>query len=369
MANIIDWYSRNAYKVQKIVDMTFFRLLESDDSIFADIAPIVDYVDVMLLIMKFSKSKPTIASLVSDEQELPTGRARIQISEETLTEARFGKQYVFKNHDFKAFKRLEDAIRRAESSELVEAFEGVFLGLAEDLAPSIVEKMTVLLMDVLTTGSCNFIDPLTGVRFQLAYPDTITSGPNQLLFTSAPVAGTEVNNPTANSLAQLDAHAMAYYNNFGIFPPRIYMRWSNIRDIAAQTATRLALAQRNGYTIAANDTTNLNAVYVSDEQVTDLVSQRLRGAEIKLMDNMYSEENEAGVITDKYFLSDNFYFFAEPGMAERSFVPTPEKDFEKGIYVAAKDIDDAPRIERLAGVGAGIPTVFDSRKLAARRWK
>ncbi|MGL5925546.1 hypothetical protein [Chroococcidiopsis sp.] len=369
MAAIIDWYSRNTHKVQKIVDLSFFRLLESDTSVFADLAPIVDYVDVMLLIMKFSKSKPTIASLVSDEQELPTGRARIQISEEALTEARFGKQYVFKNNDFKAFKRLEDAIRRAESAELVDAFEGVFLGLAEDLAPAIVEKMTVLLMDVLTTGSCNFVDPLTGVRFQLAYPDTIATGPNQLLFTDAPVAGTQVNNPAANSLAQLDAHAMAYYNNFGVFPSRIYLRWTNIRDIAAQTSTRLALSQRNGYSIASTDTASLNAVYVEDEQVTDLISQRLRGAEVKLLDAMYSEENEAGVVTDKYFLSDNFYFFGEPGMAERSFVPTPEKMFEKGIYVGAKDIDDAPRIERLAGVGAGIPTVFDSRKLAARRWK
>jgi hypothetical protein len=368
MPSIIDYYNRNSIKVSRIVDQTFFRLLEDNTSIFSEIAPVVNYVDTMLLIMRMSRSKPTIASLVGDEQELPNSRSRIKISEETLSEARIGKQHVFTNNDFKAFKKLQEVLSRAGESELTSEFERVFMGIAADLAPAIIEKMTVLLMEVLTTGSCNYTDPVTKVKLTLTYDEVISSGIYQLMFTSAPLtADSAETSATANSLGLMESHATSYYQNFGTFPTRMYLRWNLLRDIANQLSTKRAVAAVRGYGVETD--TAINAIYVEDQQVIDLIRSRTRGATVKLLDAQYSEESETGVVTEKYFLDDKRYLFAEPGNAERSFVPTPEKDFAPGIYVNAKDINDAPRVERIAGVGAGIPTIFDARKLACRRIK
>ena len=95
----------------------------------------------------------------------------------------------------------------------------------------------------------------------------------------------------------------------------------------------------------------------------------MRGGKVTYLDGSYAEENEAGVPVDKYYLPDHSYIFVEDKMAERAFVPTPEKEFEKGIYVNARELNDAPRRERIAGVGAGIPAVWEPRKLAAKRFK
>jgi hypothetical protein len=366
-SSIIDFYNRQSYKVAKIVDQTFFQLLLDDTSIFQRIAPVQNYVDTALLIMRMSRSKPTIASLVGDEQELPNSRSRVKLSEETLSEARIGKQHVFTNNDFKAFKKFQEAVERAAQPSLVKQFEEVFFGIAADLAPAIIEKMTVLLMEVLTTGSCNYTDPLTKVKMVLSYDEVISSGVNQLMFTAAPISQDDWGAITANGLATLETDAMSHYRNFGTFPPTMYMRWNLMRDLANQTSTKRAVAERRGYGLETE--ASINAMYIEDQEVLDLIRQRTRGSAVEFLDSMYSEEAESGVITDKYFLDDKRYFFAADGNAERSFVPTPERDFQPGIYTKAKEIDDAPRIERIAGVGAGIPTVFDARKLAARRVK
>ena len=73
-----------------------------------------------------------------------------------------------------------------------------------------------------------------------------------------------------------------------------------------------------------------------------------------------------GTIVDKYYLDDNTYFFTEEGNMERAFTPTVERDFQPGIYVNSKVLNDAPRTERTVAVGNAIPAVFDARKLAAR---
>lgn len=369
MPSILDFYNRQKYAVDRIVDTTFFRLIEDNTGVLNRIMPVQSYLDTMLLLMKLNRSKPTIASLVGDEQELPNQRARVTLTEELLGEARIGKQHIFTNNDFKAMKKLEEALQRANATALQEELERVFFGIAADLVPSVIEKLTLLTVEVLTTGACNFTDPLTDVRMVLSYPNVVTSGGNQLMFTSNPSGSDDWGAPTtANGLGQIESHSVAWYNNFGSFPRMVALRWSLLRDLANQRSTKRAYGSVVGYVAdGANADAALDAMYLKDEQVMDLIRDRTRGAEVILLDAMYSEEQANGSATDKYFLDDKRYMFCEENNVERAFVPTPERDFAPGIYVRARQLDDAPRKERIAGVGCGIPAIVDDRKLAARR--
>lgn len=366
MASILDFYSENSGNISKIVDQSYNYLLADQSSDLSLIAPVVDYVDPTLLIMKFSRSKPTIASLVGNEQELPIGRARVALSEDLMQEARIGKQYVFKNEDFKAMRKLDIALRdRLGSAGLVTEFKNLFFGYAGDLPTSIVEKLTLFMIAVLCTGSVDYNDPLTKAQFNLSYPDVVTTGVNPLMFTGAPLAADAwTNSATANGLLQLELHARSWNLLFGSWPQRLVMRTNLLLTLKNQVSTRQALAASRGFGATAGD---LAGLFVPDDEVINQIKLRTKVTDVVLMDAMYSVESSLGVVSDLFFMPDNTYFFNEPGIAQRAFIPTPEKDFASGIYVNFKQLDDAPRKERIVGVGAGIPAIFDGRKLAARR--
>jgi hypothetical protein len=366
MASILDFYTDNTDNISRIVDTTYSLLLRDQTSELATIAPVVDYLDPGLLIMKFNHSKPTIASLVGNEQELPVQRTRVTLSEDLLQEARIGKQYVFKNEDFKAMRKLEMAMRdRNLSGPMITEFKNLFFGYAGDLPTSIIEKLTLILMSVLCTGGVDYDDPLTKAKFNLSYPDIVTSGVNQLMFTAPPLVADSWDTPaTAAGLLQLELHARAWNLTFGSWPQRLVMRSSLFLSLLTQTSTRQAIASTRAFTATAGD---LASLYVPDSELINQLKLRTKVTEVILLDAMYSVESSAGIVSDLFFMPSNSYFFSESGNAQRAFVPTPEKDFAAGIYVNWKQLDDAPRKERIVGVGAGIPAIFDSRKLAARR--
>jgi len=98
-----------------------------------------------------------------------------------------------------------------------------------------------------------------------------------------------------------------------------------------------------------------------------MISARLRGAKVNLFDSAYSEEDALGNVIDKYYLPANTYFFAEPGLVEKAYVPTVEKDFAPGVFTLAEMVSKLPRVERVAAVANVIPFVTDARKLASRQ--
>lgn len=370
MPSILDFYTKQPQKLKKVVDTTFGGLLNDNESELAQLAPVRNYRDAELLIMRFNRTKPTVASIVGDEQELPVQRARATLTEDFLNETRIGKQYVFKNTDFKAMLKLEKALRDKDAPpELIKEFKRIFFGYAEDLPIAVVEKLTILMIQAFCKASIDFEDILTKARFTISYPDAITTGGDttQLMFTNTPTTPLAWNTPdTATGLRNLELHALAWFRNFGSFPPSLYLRYNLFLDLKAQTSTKQAIAVRRGYGATVGD---IAAMYLEDADVLEVIRQRTKCQKIVFLDDIYSEESESGVVSDKYFLPDDTYFFTEPGIAERAFVPTPEKDFEPGIYVKARELDDAPRKERIVGIGAGIPAIFDGRKIAARKVK
>jgi hypothetical protein len=368
MASVVDFLNSNPKEVTRIVDTTFFALTEDYSSVWADLCPLKDYLDAQLLILKFNRSKPTIGSIVGADTELPIHKAKATITEELLAETRIGKQFVFRNAHFKAMQKLEQMMnQRNVPAVLVQQLQEVIFGFASDLSPALVEKMYLLCVKILTTGNVSYTDPLTDIKFDINYPDAITSGVNQLLYTNVPLVADDWSTAaTANGLLELELHASNWRKNFGYFPINMYLRYELLLDLKQQTTTKFAAASSRGYVPVGGD---VSGVFVDIDELIELIKMRTKVKEVIIFDAQYSEENASGVVTDYYFMPANTYMFAEPGNCESATVPTPEKEFEPGVFVVAERTNTLPRVERLGGLISGIPAVYDPRKIAAKRVK
>lgn len=360
-SSLLAFFNRTHYQeISVIVDQTFFRLMEPTTAI-DNYFPITNYLSRKLLLMQFKANKPVIASIIAEEQEIPRMRSRAEITEQLMTNLKLGKQYVFKDKDYELMKEMElyMAARGPLASQLVDKMKEALFGTIADLTPSIVERMMQMVFQVATTGACQFTDPLTGARVDLSYPTSPT-----LMLPALTGAARWSQPTTADPLRNLEDHAEAYYQLFGMFPEALILRRNTLRQVANANATKIAMLRRMG---ADSTTPDVTGVYLGDPQTIDLIIERTKVTEVVIFDSQYSEEAADGSVTDKYFLPDDTYTFAARNNIEGAMVPTVEKDFAPGLYVAGRQINDAPRIERVAAVGNGLPFVRDSRKLAARK--
>lgn len=368
MNSVVEYLTREQRTINKIVDQTFFRLLEGTQPIDA-LIPRTNYVDRSLLLLKMKNHRPTVASLVAEEQEIPASRPQTQLNEDLLSNCKLGKQYIWKARDFELMQKMKMMAAGMGSlgTQVIQGLEKHYFGMVADLVPSINEKALVLAMRVATGQTATFTDPITGAKFTLSYPDIIPAHLPAPLTTTA-----RWSQPlTAKPLQNLEDHARLIYDGgetgstgLGMWMPTIVMHFNTLRQIAKTNEAKTAKLANMG---SNSSTVDLDTVYFKDQEVMDLIMERTRCTQVIIFDAQYSEENAAGIITDKYYLEENWYFFAKPGYIEQAFVPTVEKDFQPGIYQASRVINDAPRVERTVAVGNMIPACFDPRCLAARK--
>jgi hypothetical protein len=349
---------RTKTQAARIIDETFHKLMLSTSDLDRQM-PATSYADADLLIMRMNKSKPTIASLIAEEGEIPIQRNRVELSSERLGELKVGKQILWKANDFKMLRKLGMS---DVPQQVRQEIERTIFQVGADMVPSLYEKATMLAIKIATTGQCIFTDPLTGIEVELSYSDLTDAA----LMPAALTGNARWDQPaTANALTNLETHARAFYDKFGYYLPEITMRDHSLQDMKAQTSVRRALLARRGATQI--DAEVIADLYLEDAEVIDLIKQRTKCTTVTIVDSMYSEEQADGTVVDKYFLDDDTYYFSEPRFIERAFVPTVEKNFAPGIYTRTREINDAPRVERTVAVGAFVPFAADARKLAARK--
>jgi hypothetical protein len=359
--SIANYINRNTRTIAQIVDQTFKRLLESTTALDS-VMPTTNYMDRMLLLIKYKAHRPTIAQVVAEEQEIPPTRPRATLDEQTLGNLKLGKKLVWKARDYELMDRLMNLAAQSgpRGSQMEMEIKRIFFGQIADLVPAITEALTVRAIEIATTGSSIFTDPLTGARVNIAY----TVDPS-LVLTAQPAAARRWTTPaTCTPLADLESHSLAYYNLLVEWPQKIFLHFNTLRDVANSVEAKTAYLRTMGADAAAPDT---GGVYLKDEQVIDLIKTRCRCQSVELFDAQYSEETEGGDPVDRFFLPENTYFFAKDGYMERAFVPTVEKDFAPGIFQHTKVVEEAPRQERSVAVANCIPFVADERYIAARR--
>lgn len=360
--SIAEYLGRQKRTIDKIVDQTYFRLME-DVGVMEEQLPRTNYDDRTLLALKMDHGRPTVASLVAEEQEIPVSRQRLSLSEDLMGNLKIGKQHVWKARDFEAMRKLQLMVASGETTAAVsQGLQKYFFGQVADLVPAVFEKALVLTMKVATTGSCIFTDPLSGAKVELTYPTVAAHLPAAL------AAAARWSQPTTcTPLQNLADHAQTIKDTLGYWMTRLTLRDLNFRQIANSNEAKIAYLRKIGSSLDTSIADNLAGIYLEDQQVIDLIKSRTRVEEVVIFDAQYSEEQADGTILDKPFLDDNYYFFGKPGFIEQAFVPTVEKDFQPGIYSNSRVLNDAPRVERSVAVGNMVPACFDPRCIAARK--
>lgn len=360
MPSMLELFERSKRDINAIIDTSYWSLMDSEDPINV-IMPLRSYAVRDLLMMEMSHSKVTIGSIVAEEQEIPLSRARATLTEELLSDCKIGKAYGFTAKHYEMLYKMDQYLQTNGGAAVATEIKRYFFGIFADLAPQIINRLTMMSFRVLTTGQCVFTDPITNARVELSYPDIDVA-----LLPAALSGGALWSAPTtANGLQDLRNLARAYYQRHGKYPDRLILRQFNLWELGEQESTKRAyLTSQGGTGITAGD---LPALQLNEDQVTQLIRQWTFIPNVLSFDAIYSEESAAGVVTNRYYLEDGFIAMIDDGILERSLVPTVENGFRPGIYSSMKQLNDIPLRERLAGVANGIPACFDARKLCAQK--
>jgi len=120
------------------VDETFWRLTESQDGLNG-LIPTTSYLTRELFLLKQQHSKPTIANVYGEEQEIFNSRTRLTLNTELISNCKIGKQYTWKGMDFVEMDRLQNVTFNSyDGADAVRlAIENYFFGRAADLIPAI----------------------------------------------------------------------------------------------------------------------------------------------------------------------------------------------------------------------------------------
>lgn len=361
MPSFVEFFNRKRRAITRIVDETFFRLLEPTAPI-ERLYPRTNYVERELLLLKFKGHRPTVASVVAEEQEIPSSRPQLGMNEEDLSNCKVGKRLTWKAKDFEMLRKMQMLFQgTGQSQQAAAAIQKHYFGQIADLVPAVNDKGLMLTLMVAATGKCDFIDPLTEARFLLEYDVPASLLPAPLTGNARWSQGTQA---ACVPLDNFEALARAHYDINGSWAPNVTMHWHNLRQVADANSTKIAKLRKSGA-----DTTNpdVTGLYINDDEAMDMIKERTRATEVIIFDAQLSEEQKNGTIVDKYFLPDDYVVLSTPGTVEQAFVPTVERDFQSGLYTNTKQVNDAPRVESSVAVGNFIPAVFDRRKICARK--
>lgn len=351
---------------REAVDQTDWRLLNPVDRSRLDrLIPAVSYPSRSILINRMVTHRPTLATIIAEDAEVPPSRPQMILNEELLGNCKIGKKYQWNERDQKQLIELQQGNL---STALKQAIEDYFFGTISDLVPAIYDKSMVLSMSIALTGSCTFTDPISKVKFSISYPVTSGHIPTALAggaLWSAPT--------TCTPLADLEAHAETVYNTVGRFPDSISMHRAQLRQVAASSEAKIAYLTRMGG--SGTTSQDLTGVFISDRACMELIGERVNpftGAEVIINDAKYSEEQANATISDKFFLAvganTGYYQFGWDGYIERGFMPTIENRLASGIYVVnGQKVDDVPHRYWTTAVANFVPVVRDPRYIAARK--
>ena len=368
MASIYEFLERRENKDvwREQVDQTDWRLLNPVDRSRLDrLIPATSYPSRSILLNRMVTHRPTLATIIAEDAEVPPSRPQMILNEELLGNCKIGKKYAWNERDQKQLLELQQG-NLPQATKI--AIENYFFGNIAGLVPAIYDKSMVMAMAIALTGSADFTDPISKAKFKISY--SLTSG-----HVPADLAGAALWSAptTCTPLTNLSDHAEVVYNTLGKFPDSVMMRRVQLRQVAASNEAKVAwLAKYGGSGSTAQDITG---IFLTDKMVMELIGERVNPfgmAEVIINDAKYSEELANGTISDKNFMANGalngYYTFGWDGYIERGFVPTIENRLAQGIYVVnGQKTDDVPHRYWTTAAANFVPVVRDPRYIASRK--
>jgi hypothetical protein len=340
--------------------------------------PIEGFLDDIVALQKIKEQPPSIAFIVGVDQDIPLIREQMELTQETMGKAKLGVAQIFLEADLDL---LRDARLRLSAGNNA-GYEALIAGYVKTpamLSAMITRLAKVLLLELCATGTCTYVDPLTGLGFQISYAAQVPVG-NFL----APLSGGALWSAplTAIPLTNLRDHLNAYFDNLFTLPPVIAMSSTQANQMlnAADTKVKIALMKGNLTVLSAPDATqvaNLPRPSIVDcqmwieNEITAAAQSSGAAPRFLVSDAQYYPRRADSTIdrgNRKPYLPVGTYVFFTPGIVSGAFLPTATNDYEKTIAIVLdEEYKKQPR-EEYVGVDTRLmPLVRDPRYLAGRK--
>ena len=369
MGEIAEWLQLRKPQINELVNTTSQTVLNSmmDDVLLDEYFPIKTYLAFELLWLQF-KTQGAIASVVGWEGEIPGTRSG-SITEVALDVFKLGIAHHYTENLLKMMYDFEQ--RSLAVPALMAEFKNILFGTIDDLKPRINGLMKLMTWQVLTTGSCDYLDPRTKIRAKVTYNILPT------LFPTALLAGRRWSVPTtATGIADLVALTEAYYAVHRRFPDKVVMSRKQVNNLLLQDATRTAAVSRVASGAApASYVVNreLLNILLTDRQVPPIVEY---DTEVEVEAVTIANGIPIVSTTPYRLVPDNVVCFLSKSRGQggvvreqgvRALGPVPSNKMKAGIYVFPEAVSIEPPVDRVVGVATFVPAVFDDRALCAQR--
>lgn len=336
------------------------------------------YESDLIALAKLKEQPPSVAFVVATDGDVPLIRDQMEVSLEAMGRAKLAVAQLFLEAD-------KDELRRAQI-QLAAGLSGVYKALIEAyvMAPAKLTAMMlrlwrVLLIELLTTGACTYVDPHTRLGFQVSYTSQIPPG-NVL----APLTGSNLWSApaTCKPLENLRDHLNGYYTNLFRLPDAIVMSSAQADQMLNAQDTRIKIAWLNG---AVNTASAIDAAQLANmrrptlQDCRDWISNEITAAaqggatvpELIVTDAVYYPRNSNGTINRSgrtSYLPASSYVFMTEGLLEGAMLPTAVNGYapEVGVVLDSEYKKQPP--QEYVGVEMGVmPIMKDPRFIGSRK--
>lgn len=374
--SIYEYFERRDRKAeaQKIVNQTHINLLEETPTEFDAVFRAQFYPDPDMALIKVEGHRPTVATIVSDDAEIPVSRPRMTLTEDTIKDMRLVKKYAWTGKELKMFQKMQ---RSDINAELKAAYEEYFFGTVRSLPVAIQDKAKMLAVPIGLKGALTFSDPISGIPYEIDYTGYTVAEH----LPAALTGNARWNQPTTClPLQNLRDHSDAIFQTSSRplrkRPQYVFMDYAVFLLIRESNEAKLTWLATKG--VATSDTPVLTGVKIPDDELKMMIAKMVNPdlpAKVVIMNSEISEEQTNKTIVDKPLFqadgSTNWYMFGWDGMIERAFFPSTESFLSgssAGIFLLnGQKVDSHPFRYWVEASANYMPLVPDPRMLAARK--
>jgi hypothetical protein len=359
--SIISLLNRYPEEIAKTIDLTFQLTSATGekyrrglpDPALKKFIPMLRYAMAKLALQKIGERRPTLASIVGVDGEIPIRREPVDLSIETVGSAKLARGRLFTEEDFDLMREAEMNLA-VNNPQAYQAFVDRYMQTPAYLTQTIVSLASVLLLQLFSTGVCAYIDPETGLGFELSYL-------SQVPVTNRPAAPATLwsVSATATPLSNIKDHLNSYYGNVFMMPEAIVLSSAIADAILNADDTKIKIGRLQGrVTDSATPGVGFAASLPrpSLEECRQWLTREITAAaqssvgvpEIIVSDANYFTIAANGMINPNgtpYFAS-NTYWFANSALVEGAFVPTATNDYASTMAFVTEDVSKSPRREK-----------------------
>lgn len=386
IVKLLDMYPE---MTRKVIDQTFEITSAAGgkyrrglpDPALARFIPQTRYVSAKLAIAKIAERRPTLASIVAVDGEMPLRREPVEFQMEMMGSVKLGRARLFTEEDFDLLREAELYLA-ANQPEIYQEYVARYMQAPAILTQGVTSLAALLLLQLYANGSTTYIDPETKLGFELSYLSQVPAANRPVALTGTDT-WTTANVTTSKPLEHLRDHLNAYYGTGnGVFtlPDALAMSGTVADGMLNSNDTKYKIGRMLG---RISDSVTPTAAAIASlprpsiQECRDWLSREITASaqgtvsipEFIVSDATYYTMASDGRINQAgtSYLPSNAYVFLTEGVVEGAYVPTATNNYASTMALITEEVSKAPKREKASIDTRFLALCLDPRMLGWRQ--